>query len=86
MARVVVTGKIPSGGLERLKAEHEVTAWEKDDAITRSELLTMVAGADAIVSDEAAEAGALARDRAQGDSVLPRSPLERTIESQRERF
>ncbi|KGA13135.1 hypothetical protein GM51_20635, partial [freshwater metagenome] len=50
MARVVVTGKIPSGGLERLKAEHEVTAWEKDDAISRSELLIMVAGADAIVS------------------------------------
>jgi glyoxylate reductase len=50
MARVVVTGKIPSGGLERLKAEHEVTAWDKDDAISRAELLTMVAGADAIVS------------------------------------
>ena len=50
MAKVDVTGKIPSGGLERLKTEHEVTAWEKDDAISRSELLTMVAGADAIVS------------------------------------
>jgi glyoxylate reductase len=50
MARVVVTGKIPAGGLERLQAEHEVIAWEKDDAISRSELLTMVAGADAIVS------------------------------------
>lgn len=50
MARVAVTGKIPSGGLERLKAEHEVTAWEKDDTISRAELLTMVAGADAIVS------------------------------------
>ena len=50
MARVVVTGKIPTGGLEQLKAEHEVTAWEKDDVISRSELLAMVAGADAIVS------------------------------------
>jgi glyoxylate reductase len=50
MAKVVVTGKIPSGGLERLKAEHDVTAWESDDAISRAELLSMVAGADAIVS------------------------------------
>lgn len=50
MAKVVVTGKIPAGGLERLKAEHDVTAWESDDAISRNELLSMVAGADAIVS------------------------------------
>lgn len=50
MANVVVTGKIPAGGLARLKAEHEVTAWESDDAISRAELLSMVAGADAIVS------------------------------------
>ena len=50
MAKVVVTGKIPAGGLERLKAEHDVTAWESDVAIGRDELLRMVAGADAIVS------------------------------------
>jgi glyoxylate reductase len=50
MAKVVVTGKIPAGGLARLKAEHEVTAWESDNAISRAELLSMVAGADAIVS------------------------------------
>lgn len=50
MAKVVVTGKIPAGGLARLKAEHDVTAWESDDAISRTELLSMVAGADAIVS------------------------------------
>ena len=50
MAKVVVTGKIPAGGLERLKAEHDVTAWESDVAISRDELLRMVSGADAIVS------------------------------------
>ena len=50
MAKVVVTGKIPAGGLARLKAEHDVTAWESDEAISRAELLSMVAGADAIVS------------------------------------
>ena len=50
MARVVVTGKIPAGGIERLKAEHDVTSWDSEDAISREELLTMVAGADAIVS------------------------------------
>lgn len=50
MAKVVVTGKIPSGGLARLKAEHDVLAWENDVAISRTELLQMVAGADAVVS------------------------------------
>ncbi|MEJ6494020.1 MAG: D-glycerate dehydrogenase [Actinomycetes bacterium] len=50
MAKVVVTGKIPAGGLARLQAEHDVLAWESDDAISRTELLQMVAGADAIVS------------------------------------
>jgi glyoxylate reductase len=50
MSRVVVTGKIPEGGLARLKAEHDVVAWEIETAISRAELLTMVAGADAIVS------------------------------------
>ena len=50
MAKVVVTGKIPAGGLARLIAEHDVKAWESDEAISRAELLTMVAGADAIVA------------------------------------
>lgn len=50
MAKVVVTGKIPSGGLARLKAEHDVLAWKSDVAISRTELLQMVAGADAVVS------------------------------------
>jgi glyoxylate reductase len=50
MARVVVTGKIPAGGLVRLKAEHDVVAWESEEAISRAELLAMVSGADAIVS------------------------------------
>ena len=50
MAKIVVTGKIPAIGFERLRAEHDVVAWESDDAISRAELLQMVAGADAIVS------------------------------------
>ena len=50
MAKVVVTGKIPAGVLARLKAEHDVLAWESDEAISRTELLQMVSGADAIVS------------------------------------
>ena len=50
MAKVVVTGKIPPGGLERLKANHDVVAWESEIAISRADLLSMVAGADAIVS------------------------------------
>ena len=50
MARVVVTGKIPAGGLARLRAEHDVDAWESEEAISREALLAMVSGADAIVS------------------------------------
>jgi glyoxylate reductase len=50
MSKVVVTGKIPAGGLARLKADHDVNAWESEEAISRAELLEMVAGADAIVS------------------------------------
>lgn len=50
MSKVVVTGKIPAGGLARLKADHDVLAWESEEAISRAELLEMVAGADAIVS------------------------------------
>lgn len=50
MAKIVVTGKIPAGGLASLKADHDVLAWESEEAISRGELLQMVAGADAIVS------------------------------------
>jgi glyoxylate reductase len=50
MAKVVVTGKIPSGALARLSAEHDVLAWEESTPIGREELLKRVSGADAIVS------------------------------------
>jgi glyoxylate reductase len=50
MAKVVVTGKIPSGALTRLRAEHDVLAWEETTPISRDELLKRVSGADAIVS------------------------------------
>lgn len=50
MAKVVVTGKIPTIGFERLRAEHDVVAWESDAAISRADLLALVSGADAIVS------------------------------------
>jgi len=50
MAKVVVTGKIPSGALTRLRAEHDVLAWEESTPISRDELLKRVSGANAIVS------------------------------------
>jgi glyoxylate reductase len=50
MAKVVVTGKIPLGALTRLRAEHDVLAWEESTPISREELLKRVSGADAIVS------------------------------------
>jgi glyoxylate reductase len=50
MAKVVVTGRIPGEAVERLRAEHDVSAWESHDAIDRAELLLRVKDADAILS------------------------------------
>ncbi|YAK90543.1 2-hydroxyacid dehydrogenase [Paenarthrobacter nitroguajacolicus] len=50
MSRVVVTGRIPDAAIEKLRAEHDVDAWAGPETISREELLSRVAGADAIVS------------------------------------
>ncbi|HRW17294.1 MAG TPA: D-glycerate dehydrogenase [Dermatophilaceae bacterium] len=50
MAIVAVTNKIPTEGLEALRAEHEVRAWEHDECISRAECLQLIAGADAVVT------------------------------------
>ena len=50
MALVVVTNRIPAEGLEALRAEHEVRAWEHEECISRADCLRLVAGADAVVT------------------------------------
>ena len=50
MAVVAVTNRIPAEGLEALRAEHEVRAWEHEECISREECLRLVAGADAVVT------------------------------------
>lgn len=50
MARVVITGRIPGEAVERLRAVHDVSAWESHETISRAELLERVKGADAILS------------------------------------
>ncbi|NQD39302.1 2-hydroxyacid dehydrogenase [Glutamicibacter halophytocola] len=50
MAKVIVTGRIPKAALEKLRAEHEVDAWDGEQSISREELLGKVAGADALVT------------------------------------
>jgi glyoxylate reductase len=50
MARVVVTGKVPAVAVERLRAAHDVDAWDSESPIARAELLSRVKGADAVVS------------------------------------
>ena len=50
MARVVITGRIPSEAVELLRSEHDVWAWEQPTPISRPELLEQVAGADALVT------------------------------------
>ncbi|MBG6185642.1 lactate dehydrogenase-like 2-hydroxyacid dehydrogenase, partial [Arthrobacter sp. CAN_A214] len=50
MSRIFVTGRIPEVALEKLRAEHEVDAWQSPEPISRGELLTRVAGVGAVVS------------------------------------
>lgn len=50
VAKVVVTGRIPDAALEKLRAEHEVDAWDGEQSISREELLGKVAGADELVT------------------------------------
>jgi glyoxylate reductase len=50
MARVVVTGKIPAVAVERLRAAHEVSAWDEPGPIPRAELLSRLVGAHAAVT------------------------------------
>lgn len=50
MSRIVVTGRIPEAAIEKLRAEHELDAWQGPGSISREELLRRVAGADGIVS------------------------------------
>jgi len=50
-ARVLVTGRLPGDGPARLSAAgHEVTYRDRTDAMPRDELLTAVAGVDALVA------------------------------------
>ncbi|MBW8172724.1 D-glycerate dehydrogenase [Ornithinimicrobium sp. Arc0846-15] len=50
MSRVVVSGRIPADGLAALQEHHEVVSWDDASGMPRAELLSRVAGADAIVS------------------------------------
>lgn len=51
MRKVVVTGKIPTAGLEVLrKAGIEPQAWSQETAMTRQELLEQVTGAEILVT------------------------------------
>lgn len=50
MAKVVITNRIPERGVQLLRAEHEVVAYEGAECIGRDELLRLVAGADAVVT------------------------------------
>ncbi len=49
--RVVITGRVPNEAVVMLSAAgHEVESWDSEILVTREELLTRVAGADAILS------------------------------------
>ena len=48
--KIVITGRIPETAVEQLRAEHEVDAWSAAEAISRDELLSRVAGADALLT------------------------------------
>ncbi|MCU1388643.1 MAG: glyoxylate reductase [Ilumatobacteraceae bacterium] len=48
--KVVLTGRVPAEAVSMLAAEHDVIAWDSEVLIGRDELLSRVAGADAILS------------------------------------
>ena len=51
MSRVLVTGRIPQPGIDVLVAAgHDVSVWEDDGPIPRSELLARAAGASGVLS------------------------------------
>ena len=50
MAVVVVTNRIPESGMAKLRAEHDVRAWEHEECISRADCLELVKGADAILT------------------------------------
>ena len=50
MRRIVVTGRIPQDGLDLLRAEHDVWAWDEPGPITRAAVVGAVAGAHALVT------------------------------------
>lgn len=50
MARIVVLGRIPQPAVERLRAAHDVEAFDEAEPPSREEVLRLVVGADAIVS------------------------------------
>jgi len=52
VAIVAVTNRIPESGLAKLRAEHDVRAWEHEECISREESLRLIAGADAVVTLE----------------------------------
>jgi glyoxylate reductase len=50
LARVFVTRELVGGGIERLRAEHEVELWPQDVVIPRDDLLAGVADAEGLLS------------------------------------
>ena len=50
MARIVITNRIPTEGVELLKAEHDVWMWDEEETISREECLRRIAGADAVLT------------------------------------
>lgn len=50
MAKIAITNKIPSEAVERLRASHDVTYWDRDECISREESLKLIKGADAILT------------------------------------
>jgi lactate dehydrogenase-like 2-hydroxyacid dehydrogenase len=50
MAKVFVTRELVGDGLERLRAEHQVDLWPRDEVIPRGDLLAGVAEADGLLS------------------------------------
>jgi glyoxylate reductase len=49
LGRVLLTRRVPSSVVASLESQHDLDVWPGDDAIPRQELLTRVAGKDAVI-------------------------------------
>lgn len=66
MSKVVVTNRVPAQAVEMLRAEHDVSIWDRADCISREACLDLIEGADGILT--------LLTEKVDGEFLLAAGP------------